>query len=504
MAEYEDKSIQEWKAEMKDAQQRGTWSWKSPKVLNPSVPERVASAKPPSLVGQEQERFFASEEIRKKKGSNKTRVGKTLKSSNTANTSPCIWREVVARKTYHCHNSAVMRLDKASKGFCGWHQKLCLDCSRDIELTNAEGRCLPCFAKAHASEPPRHHRPHTRLAKLNIPGVFELNVSRMKHEMLLYAGLLEEEKVKDEEKSNSNAQPSLSRCKWKQHNDQHRLCACTNVVIVHVRSGASLPYCGYHVNSCIAQLPDQPKCPPLHQVNARGLCPRHFASVLALEQNKSDENPEPIFPSPFLAPGVRICAVRKKSGPVISKHPLAPGTNPSSSGKTIRPELSSRSSTTTSSKRRLQRGKTKTGKTKIKTGFSKFKTSESSEQPSKFLTLQAKPEVQSRMDRLLHALPIIAQIMKFQKDVEYRRKRERYAVRVQRLVRGRAHRRTLEKVRHEREALRRLKGILSIQTWIRRVLGQRAFAAEFHAVHHVAVPILQRNLRGFLARRVVR
>jgi hypothetical protein len=184
-----------------------------------------------------------------------------------------------------------------------------------------------------------------------------------------------------------------------------------------------------------------------------------------------------LIDSDFDVPGIKECKREEAVAPVV-RHPLAPKHPPpapaASSGPSFSMETTSAVAVLPSRPRR--------------TPLEKF---------IKNALVVADRVVREVLD---HPNPVSAVVKDVLWRVQFLRRAEVVATRIQRMFRGNRARRRVRLLLYEQAALDRMEACRVLQRFVRGFLGRRRFEHEHEDVHR-AVPHIQRLLRGALARK---
>ena len=442
LGDFEDLSLSEWNKKKTLAEGSGEWTWKSGgNRMKRKVRQDATTTTSVALldIGK-----LLDESLTSNLEQKSSHLGRSSSEITT-----CTWRQLIDGKMFTCTN--VPSEADLQRPKCLWHRVYCVNTlahpdETKIEIPNQDGFCLACFETSRLNQPKRERKPY-QFARSKTPGVHEADLNRMKDAAVIAAS-------KDSAIA-SGVQHHLtkdSNCNWKRHNDKNRLYKCGNPVIQHPLSGAYLAQCGYHVSKCIQGLTGERDCPPFQDLNEFGLCKNHLAALKSRHPTSSSYRIDPIIvSSPFEAPGVQRAMKKKKIDPPPRSHPLAPKYPPYQLPK---PRI----------------------------------------QIPSLLWQYIEPYYQ--LDNTFCNFLRTAVW-----HLTIRRKGDRLATRIQRTYRGRQGRRHVDKIKLEKYALYRLQASRVLQTQFRAALGRVAFRTEYQRVY-TAVPLIQRMIRGLLARRL--
>ncbi|POM63706.1 Hypothetical protein PHPALM_20858 [Phytophthora palmivora] len=371
-----------------------------------------------------------------------------------------------------------------TKRFCLWHVKECsysehpMEKSCVIEIPNEYGMCLYCYEVSASTRATLQKMP-PRIGALKIPGVCESNAHKeLKRDVMLK---LSAKSSKIGAEAGQKLGPT-SLCVWqKEHSEITYVWRCTNRVLMHpILRGSYLPFCGFHAPRCIQEYGNKGKkeqaCPSIDRKNRFGMCRNHLEAHL-IGLSFEERGSVLLIDSEFDVPGIKEY---KKEEVVnsVEQHPLAPKYPP--------PGL-----------------RTSTG-----SSFSMEKTyavvvlpSHPPRTPLEKFIKKARALVKKTIrDVLDHPNPVSVVVKEVIWRVQFMRRAEVVATRIQRIFRGNRARRRVRLLQYEQAAMDRIKACRVLQRIVRGFLGRRRFVHEHEHVHN-AVPHIQRLLRGALARK---
>eukprot|EP00644_Phytophthora_capsici_P012676 jgi/Phyca11/64338/gw1.23.311.1 len=467
----EDTSLSKWNARKKKAVEEGKWLWKE-NVVNTTaaIKARFDNEEIQSTL---KARFVDVQAAMEQEMSDTIHLdqhGGQLLAANDQLEDQCSWRERIGGKMYHCTNfQPVMKkiastapdvLAPPTKRFCSWHAKECsysehpMEKSPVIEIPNEYGMCLHCYEVTAGTQRATLQKVPPRIGVLKIPGVCETNTRKeVKRDAILK--LL---------------------CSWqKEHSEVSYVWRCTNRVLMHpVLRGSYLPFCGFHSPRCIQEYGKKEQvCPPMGRKNRFGMCRNHLEahlSSLSFEERGSVV----LIDSDFDVPGIRECKKEEVITPVI-RHPLAPKYPPPVlDARDIPMEATNAVVVLPSRPPRSPWEKTLKKLDKfVKQGFHQA---------------------------LNHPNPVSVLAKELMWRLQFARRAEVVATRIQRIFRGKRARRRVTLLLYEQAAMERIGACRVLQRFVRGFLGRRRFEHEHQQVHS-AVPHIQRLLRGALARK---
>ncbi|RLN95065.1 hypothetical protein BBJ28_00008964 [Nothophytophthora sp. Chile5] len=498
----EDTSLSKWNAKKKQAVEEGKWTWREGVVsANAAIKSRFEKDEVQNAL---KTRFVDIQKVMEEEMSNTVHLdqhGGALGSAER-HEDQCCWRERIGGKMHHCTNllppekkkktgSLVASQDPPpqavvpSKRACPWHARECsnsehpMEKSRAIEVPNEYAMCLHCYEVTAGSQRATLQKVPPRIGVTKIPGVCLTDVRKeLKRDVML---------KRPSGGSSLGAQTErklgpASVCAWqKEHSEKNYVWRCTNRVLMHpVLRGSYLSYCGFHAERCIQEYGNKARkeqtCPPIDRRNRFGMCRNHLEAHLSSISYEERGNVV-LIDSEFDVPGIKECRMEAVE-PIVVRHPLAPKYPP--------PPLA---------------------------------WSEASSVPMEATTTVAVLPgrlPRSPLDRAItKALAVIEQTIQqlvdhpnpmsvFVKDAVWRlqflRRAEVVAIRIQRIFRGNRARRRVRLLFYEQSALNRMKACRVLQRFVRGFLGRRRFEHEYQGVLQ-AVPHIQRLLRGALARK---
>lgn len=366
-----------------------------------------------------------------------------------------------------------------------------MDKSLVIDVPNAFALCLHCYEATASSERATLQKTPPRVQSLKIPGVCRTQLQRAAKGQSLV----------DKKPVQREGQPQLTResvCCWqKEHFERSYIWRCSNRVLMHpMLRGAFLPFCGFHAPRCIneygqkkkksskessqPQQPIGPSCPAIDRLNVFGMCRNHreaHMSTLDYEQRAKCK----LVDSEFDAPGVKECK-REDVVQRVRRHPLAPKGDPPT----------------------VQSSFQDSEYTMVPVGVSsRSKTAALTASVNRCVT-----SVQFLANEFLNvALDHPNPVSRAAKDaiwqLQFLRRAQVVAIRIQRIFRGNRARRRVRALGFEHAAIRRTAACRVLQRLARGFLGRRRFVHEFERVEH-AIPQIQRVMRGALVRKRMR
>ncbi|KAG3234613.1 hypothetical protein PI124_g20334 [Phytophthora idaei] len=482
----EDTSLSKWNARKKQAVEEGTWMWKD-SVVNASAAIKSRFDKE-EVQTTMKARFGDIQAAMEEEMSSTIHVdqhGGQLLGPNDRHEGQCCWRERIGGKMYHCTNVLPQEKKKVgpssnfSKRFCLWHAKECsydehpMEKSRVIEIPNEYGLCLHCFEVTAGTLRASLQKVPPRIGALKTPGVCETNARK---EVKRDAMMKLPHKRSSAEIGRILGPSSL--CAWqKEHSEISYVWRCTNRVLMHpVLQGSYLPFCGFHAPRCIQTYGTKGQaCPSIDRKNRFGMCRNHLEahlSSLSFEERGSVQ----LIDSEFDVPGIKECK-KEEVVTLIQRHPLAPKYSPPSSEPSFSMET---------------------------TNAVVVLPSRPPRSPLEKLIKKARALVTTVIHQVLnHPNPVSAVVKEALWRVQFLRRAEVVATRIQRIFRGNRARRRVKLLRYEQAAMDRMKACRVIQRFARGFIGRRRFEHERDSVHN-AVPHIQRLLRGALARKKFR
>ncbi|KAG7382956.1 hypothetical protein PHYPSEUDO_004191 [Phytophthora pseudosyringae] len=496
----EDTSLSKWNARKKSAVDEGKWVWRqSVANANAAIKSRFDKEEVQTTL---KARFVDSHAAVDEEMSSTIHVdqhGGQL-GQNDLHDDQCCWRERIGGKTHYCTNLLPLEKKKKktdpatpqdplpapvapTKHFCPWHAKECgygehpMEKSRAIEIPNEYGMCLHCYEATASTLRATLQKVPPRIGALKIPGVCEANARKeVKRDAML--------KLPGKRLSVSAGRKlgPASLCAWqKEHSEITYVWRCTNCVLMHpVLRGSYLSFCGFHAPRCIQEYGNKGKneqaCPSMDRKNRFGLCRNHLEahlSILSFEERGSVL----LIDSDFDVPGIKECKKEEVVVPVV-RHPLAPKNPP--------PVLESNTGLS----------------------FSMDTTSAVAVLP---LRLPRTPldtfmkEARALVGKVIHEVldhpnPVSVVVKEVIWRVQFLRRAEVVATRIQRIFRGNRARRRVKLLLYEQAAMDRIMACRVLQRFVRGFLGRRRFEHEHENVLN-AVPHIQRLLRGGLARK---
>ncbi|KAF4032366.1 IQ calmodulin binding motif-containing protein [Phytophthora infestans] len=469
----EDTSLSKWNARKKQAVEEGKWLWKDSVVsANAALKVRFDREDVRSTV---KTRFGDVQAAMEEEMSNTIHVDQHGGQLLIASDRQCCWRERIGGKVYHCNN--VLPSDKKknveTKRFCLWHVKECAydehptDKSRVIEVANEFGMCLHCYESTAGRLRATLQKVPPRLGVLQTPGVCETNTRKeIKRDVMMKLPLQRAAEPR------RNLTPR-SLCAWhKEHSEKSYVWRCTNLVLMHPNlQGSCLPFCGFHAVQCIQTYGTKARtCPPIDRKNRLGMCHNHleaYLTSLSFEERGSIE----LIDSEFDVPGIKECKREEVVAP-IQRHPLAPKCPPPNSM-----EFTHAVVVLPSHPRRSLLHK---------------------------IIKNVRVLTTTTINQVLNHPNAVSNVVK---DALWRlqfiRRAELVATRIQSIFRGNRARRRVKLLRYEHAAIYRIAACRVLQRFVRGFIGRRKFENEHERVHN-AVPHIQRLLRGALARKKFR
>lgn len=355
--------------------------------------------------------------------------------------------------------------------------------SRAIEIPNEFGLCLHCYELTATTQRATLQKTPPRVMAVKIPGVSVTDLRRdVQRDALL--GAKRKNGGNDSDVAGQNL-TARSVCSWqKEHFENAYVWRCANRVLMHpTMSGSFLPFCGFHAPRCIKEYgrkstkKEQP-CPSIDRLNGFGMCRNHLEAHMST-LNYEERGACVLVDSEFDVPGIRECS-RDPVATMITRHPLAPKHPPPAAQDDLvmpftLPENMVMSPQESMATRALFLAST----------FVKLTVT---------LTITMVLNSSNPVSMLLKEI-----VWRFQ----FLRRAEVVAIRIQRMFRGKRARRRVRALRYESAALRRIRACLVVQRFARGFMGRRRFQHEFESVHQ-AVPLIQRIMRGGLARKYCR
>ncbi|EGZ26562.1 hypothetical protein PHYSODRAFT_468706 [Phytophthora sojae] len=482
----EDTSLSKWNARKKKAVEEGKWVWKeSVANANAAIKSRFDKEEVQSSL---KARFVDVQAAMEEEMSSAIHVdqhgGQLLGPSNPQD-NRCSWRERIGGKMHHCTNLPPQEKKKktdlqetpstaplaASKRFCLWHAKECryddhlMEKSRVIEIPNEFGMCLSCYEVTAGTLRATLQKVPPRIGALKIPGVSETSARKeLKREAMLKL-------------------PGANVCTWqKEHSEVNYVWRCSNRVLMHpVLRGSYLPFCGFHAPRCIQEYGNKGKkeqaCPLIDRKNRYGMCRNHLEahlSTLSLEERGGVL----LIDSDFDVPGIKECRKEEVVIPLV-RHPLAPKYPPP-------PAFDPRDSPNLPMET---------------THAVVILPSRSPRSPLDKIVKKVRVLVETVIREVLnHPNPVSVVVKDVIWRVQFLRRAEVVATRIQRIFRGNRARRRVRLLLYEQAAMDRMKACRVLQRFVRGFLGRRRFEHEHENVHN-AVPHIQRLLRGALERK---
>ncbi|KAL3669991.1 hypothetical protein V7S43_005362 [Phytophthora oleae] len=486
----DDTSLSKWNARKKRAVEEGKWLWKE-SVVNASAAIKNRFEKE-EIQTTLKTRFVDVQAAMEQEMSSTIHVnqhgGQLV--SNDQLEDQCCWRERIGGKMYHCTNISSPKKKKndsstplattvpSTKRFCLWHAKECsysehpMEKSPVIEIPNEYGMCLHCYEVTAGTLRATRQKVPPRIGVLKFPGNCETNARKeVKRDAIFKLS-------KGTGASKTGQKLGLtSLCSWqKEHSEVSYVWRCTNRVLMHpVLRGSYLPFCGFHTSRCIQEYGKREQlCPAMDRKNRFGMCRNHLEahlSSLSFEERDSVL----LIDSDFDVPGIQECKKEVVVTPVL-RHPLAPKYPP--------PVLH-------------------------------IARNIPMEATNAVVVLPSRPP-RSPWEKILKKLQIFVEkafhealdhpnpVSVFTKELLWRlqfaRRAEVVATRIQRIFRGNRARRRVTLLLYEQAALDRIGACRVLQRFVRGFLGRRRFEHEHQDVHN-AVPHIQRLLRGALARK---
>ncbi|ETM47484.1 hypothetical protein L914_07813 [Phytophthora nicotianae] len=481
----EDTSLSKWNARKKQAVVEGKWTWKDSVVnANAAIKSRFDKEEVQTTVKARFGDVTAAMEEEMSSTIHVDQHGGQLLGLNDRHEGQCCWRERIGGKMYHCSN--VLPPDKkkaetsstATKRFCLWHAKGCaysehpMEKSCVIEIPNEFGLCLHCY-KVTAGTRATLQKVPPRIGALKIPGVCETNAKKeVKRDAMMKLPHKRSAEI-------GRKLDPTSLCAWqKEHSEISYVWRCTNRVLMHpVLQGSYLPFCGFHASRCIQTYGAKAQiCPSIDRKNRFGMCRNHLEahlSTLSFEERGSVQ----LIDSEFDVPGIKECKKEEVLTPV-ERHPLAPKYPPP-----------------------LEPGSTPIS---METTHAVVVLPSRSRSPLEKFIKKARVLVTTAFQQVLnHPNPVSTVVKDALWHLQFLRRAEVVATRIQRIFRGNRARRRVKLLRYEQAALDRMEACRVIQRFVRGFIGRRRFEHEHESVHN-AVPHIQRLLRGALARKKFR
>lgn len=350
--------------------------------------------------------------------------------------------------------------------------------SRAIEIPNEFGLCLHCYELTAATQRATLQKTPPRVMAVKIPGVSVTDLRRDVQRDALLSAKHKNANGQDTEGKNLTAK---SICSWqKEHFEKAYIWRCTNRVLMHPTMGGSfMPFCGFHAPRCIKEYgrrstkKDQ-SCPFIDRLNGFGMCRNHLEAHMST-LNYEERGACVLVDSEFDVPGISECS-RDPVASEVTRHPLAPKHPPLAPQDKLVMPLPIPENMNMSQKSILKH-------TLFTAGV--------------FVKLTMTQMIVAVLD---HPNPASMLLKELVWRFQFLRRAEVVAIRIQRMFRGKRARRRVHALRYESAALRRIRACLVIQRFARGFLGRRRFQHEFESVHQ-AVPLIQRIMRGGLARK---
>ncbi|KAE9085956.1 hypothetical protein PF010_g20272 [Phytophthora fragariae] len=496
----EDTSLSKWNARKKRALEEGKWVWKESVVnANAAIKARFDKEEVQTSL---KARFVDIQAAMEEEMSSVIHVdqhGGQLLGPNHPNDSQCCWRERIGGKMHHCTNALPVENKKrtglqearppsaavASKRFCLWHAKECgyedhpMERSRAIEIPNELGMCLHCYEATAGTVRATLQKVPPRIGALKVPGVCETNARKeLKRDAMLR---LRGAKSSLDAETGRKLGPT-SVCAWqREHSEINYMWRCSNRVLMHpVLRGSYLPFCGFHAPRCIQEYGNkgnkEQACPLIDRKNRYGMCRNHLEahlSTLSFEERGGVL----LIDSDFDVPGIKECRKEEVVVPLV-RHPLAPKYPPPALDPNNCLNLAMETThAVVVLPSRLPRS------------------------PLEKIVKKVRVLVETVIREVLnHPNPVSVVAKEVLWRVQFLRRAEVVATRIQRIFRGNRARRRVRLLLYEQAAIDRMKACRVLQRFVRGFLGRRRFEHEHENVHK-AVPHIQRLLRGALARK---
>ncbi|KAE9304184.1 hypothetical protein PR003_g21812 [Phytophthora rubi] len=496
----EDRSLSKWNARKKRALEEGKWVWKESVVnANAAIKARFDKEEVQTSL---KARFVDIQAAMEEEMSSAIHVdqhGGQLLGPNHPNDSQCCWRERIGGKMHHCTNVLPVENKKrtglqeapptatvaACKRFCLWHAKECgyedhpMERSRAIEIPNELGMCLHCYEATAGTVRATLQKVPPRIGALKVPGACKTNARKeLKRDAMLR---LRGAKSSLDAETGRKLGPT-SVCAWqREHSEINYMWRCSNRVLMHpVLRGSYLPFCGFHAPRCIQEYGNkgnkEQACPLIDRKNRYGMCRNHLEahlSTLSFEERGGVL----LIDSDFDVPGIKECRKEEVVVPLV-RHPLAPKYPPPAldpnNGLNLPMETTHAVVVLPS---RLPRS------------------------PLEKIVKKVRVLVETVIREVLnHPNPVSVVAKEVLWRVQFLRRAEVVATRIQRIFRGNRARRRVRLLLYEQAAMDRMKACRVLQRFVRGFLGRRRFEHEHENVHK-AVPHIQRLLRGALARK---
>lgn len=353
--------------------------------------------------------------------------------------------------------------------------------SRAIEIPNEFGFCLHCYEITATTQRATLQKTPPRVMVVKIPGVGVLDLRRdVQRDALL--GTTKHKNVGNRSGDISVTNlTATSICSWqKEHFEKAYIWRCSNRVLVHpTMSSSFLSFCGFHAPRCIREYGRKSKkdqmCPLIvDRLNGFGMCRNHLEAHLST-LNYEERGACVLVDSEFDVPGIKECS-RDPVLTTVTRHPLAPKHPPLGPPDELLTPLT------------LPRSIAMTQESIVKRAL--FKA-------GAYVKLTVAQTVTAVVNHPNPASMLLKELLwRFQ----FLRRAEVVVIRIQRIFRGKRARRRVRALLYESAALRRIRACFVIQRFVRGFLGRRRFQHEFESVH-LALPLIQRIMRGGLARK---
>ena len=208
--------------------------------------------------------------------------------------------------------------------FCSYHQLYCLDPSHGfdepvrVKQPNPFGLCTQCYASQGKGKLPKY-------AIEAAPGVVPMTSGLLRGTEKPDAAAVEQAQDAEDTHAHTHAHPhkeltETSVCHWKPDDEKEKEkfgYRCTNLVVKNANSGKFVPFCAYHVRTCIA-VHSNGTNDTVTIPNEHGLCLSHFVSTYSKQP--------PDLPFPF--PGMDNPRLEKQRRMLQATHWAAPKEEP--------------------------------------------------------------------------------------------------------------------------------------------------------------------------------
>ncbi|RLN44455.1 hypothetical protein BBJ28_00006129 [Nothophytophthora sp. Chile5] len=443
----EDTSLSKWNAKKKQAVKEGKWTWKEGVVsANAAIKSRFEKDEVQNAL---KTRFVDIQKAMEEEMSNTVHLDQHGGAMGSA-------------EHHEDHNSE--------------HP---MEKSRAIEVPNEYAMCLHCYEVTAGSQRATLQKIPPRIGVTKIPGVCLTDVRKdLKRDVML-------KRPSGGSSLGGEADRKLgpaSVCAWqKEHSERNYVWRCTNRVLMHpVLRGSYLSYCGFHADRCIQEYGNKSRkeqtCPSIDRRNRFGMCRNHLEAHLS-SISYEERGSVVLIDSEFDVPGIKECR-KEVVEPVVVRHPLAPKYPPPPLAWSEASSVSMEATTTVAVlPGRLPRS------------------------PLDRAIKKALAIIEQTIRQLLdHPNPMSVFVKDSVWRLQFLRRAEVVAIRIQRIFRGNRARRRVRLLFYEQAALNRMKACRVLQRFVRGFLGRRRFGHEYQGVLQ-AVPHIQRLLRGALARK---